>query len=217
MVPKIIHIIVGPKANFLIKKCIYSWSVLNDVGFEIMIWDDNKILDFMKKHYAFTLGAIENARNHAEVADLARYAIVHYFGGYYFDWDIELLNKERFLYLCDSNPLGFLIQDPINQTLAPEAFSALPGEFFFNCLLDNIVDIFSNNFRDSMPTPHYSGPFRMREVFYFHKQRTRQSIKLVKEVFLYDYLEIRQMPPREVEVPMIHYWIHSWLPVAESR
>lgn len=211
MVPQIIHIITGPKINFLIKRCIESWSGLIDAGFKIRIWDDFQILEFIKNEYAFTLDAVKNARNHAEVADIARYAIIHFYGGYYVDWDIELLNRERFIDLCATAPQGYLIQDPVNQTLAPEAFSALPGEEFLYHLLDNIVDVFSNNFRDSMPTPQYSGPFRMREVFYFHKQNTRQSIKLVKEVFLYDYLEIRQMLPREIEVPMIHYWIHSWM------
>lgn len=211
MVPKIIHIITGPKATPLIKKCIQSWDILLENGFEIKIWEDDSILEFTSEFFPFALPALQNARNHAEAADLARYLIVYHFGGYYIDWDIQLLDKDRFLTLCDKNSDGFLIQDPVNQTIASECFSASSGEKYLFSLVDNIVYIYQNGFRDSITTPFYSGPFRMREVYYFIKKSSKQNIEMVKDVFLYDYLEIRDMPKRDINVPMIHYWVHSWL------
>jgi hypothetical protein len=43
------------------------------------------------------------------------------------------------------------------------------------------------------------------------KFSTKQSLIPVKEVFVYDYSEIRIMPDRESGQPLIHYWLHSWL------
>lgn len=211
MVPRLLHFIVGPKASPLIQRCLDSWLILQKVGFEIRIWNDDLIEVFIAEKYPFLYACLKHARNHAEVADIARYAIVHYYGGYYMDWDVELLNVRKFLKICDENPFGYLIQDPLNQTLASESFSAQKEEPYLFSLIDNINDIYIHNFRDSMETPQFSGPYRMREVFYFLKQKTQQNIILVKDAFLYDYTEIREMPERDRTTAMIHYWTHSWL------
>jgi len=211
MLPKIIHHIVGPNTNAVTDHCLRSWRVLKKKGFKIKIWDDASIEKFLLKKYAFSLPAFINARNHAEAADIARYLIIYHFGGYYLDWDIELLSISKFLELHQDCKKGFLIKDPLNQSIASEAFSAQPGEKYLLGLVENITIIYNNGFRDTMGTPQYSGPFRMREVYYFMKKKTRQTIVEVKDVFLYDYTEIRERPPRDTEVAMIHYWMHSWL------
>jgi hypothetical protein len=187
-----------------------SWQEFKKSGFEIRLWDDELIEQFIKENYPFALQAFLNARNHAEAADIARYAIIHHYGGLYVDWDIKLLSKKKFTELIANNPNGFLVIDPVNQTLASECFAAQSGEPYLLRLLDNIAYIYECNFRDSLPTPQYSGPFRMREVFFFLKQDSAQTLLPVKDVFLYDYLEIRVKPPRSKAVPMIHYWEHSW-------
>jgi mannosyltransferase OCH1-like enzyme len=211
MTPNLIHFIVGSSPSPLVIKCLDSWEILKQHNFEIRIWNDETIIPFITTWYPWTLEAIRNARNRAEAADISRFALVYHFGGYYIDWDIQLLDVEKFIELCESNPNGYLIQDPVNQTIAPEAFSATKEEPFLLSLLENITDIYKYGFRDSMTTPFYSGPFRMREVLYFNKMKTLQNIKRVKEVFLYDYSEIRLKPKRDIEVPMIHYWAHAWI------
>ncbi len=211
MVPKIIHRIVGPKPSPLVVQCITSWNVVKEHGYEINIWNDDLLKEFIAKEYPHILDAFISARNYGEAADIARYLIVYHFGGYYFDWDTELLSLNKFLELAEQNPHGFLVQDPVNQTLSPEAFSALPRERYLFNLLDNICYIHENGFRHSLQTIHYSGPYRMREVYYFTRKASLQNLIKPKDIFLYDYWEIRQKPFRDEEVAMIHYWEHGWM------
>lgn len=210
MVPQVINIIIGPTRAKLITQCFNSWRPLKKFGFTIKIWNDDSIVDFFKKNHPSALQMIANSRNHAEIADLARYAIIYYHGGYYVDWDIELLYPKQFLDLCKKSPKGFLIQDPLNQTLASECFSAVKGEQYLLNLVENIIEIYNGGFRDELSTPYFSGPFRMREVYYYSKLKSAQKVYPVKEIFRYDYEEIRQMPDIRSNAPLIHYWIHSW-------
>jgi len=211
MVPKIIHRIVGRKPSPLVTHCITSWEIVKEPGFEIRIWNDALLEEFIAKEYAFILSAFTNSRNYGEASDIARYLLVYHFGGYYFDWDIELLSLNKFLDLSIKNPTGFLIQDPANQTLSPAAFSAMPGEQYLFNLLDNICYIHANGFRDSLNTINYTGPYRMREVYYFTKKASQQTLIKPKDIFLYDYWEIRDQPFRDEEIAMIHYWEHGWM------
>jgi hypothetical protein len=183
--------------------------------FTIRIWDDALLEEFIAREYPFALDAFLNARNHAEAADIARYLLVYHTGGYYMDWDVQLLNRAGFLQLADSAPYGFLLRDPLNMSIAAEAFSAQKGESYLLCLVKNIVDLYERNQRDSMATPQYSGPFRMRDVLQI--QATKQTIVPVKEVFAYDYAEIRNMPERPITQPLVHYWLHTWFETSPSK
>jgi mannosyltransferase OCH1-like enzyme len=214
MVPKIIHHIVGPDPSPLVDKCLRSWLRLKSHGYEIKIWNDFTIETFVEEKYPFVLAALQDARNYAEAADIARYAIIHYYGGYYVDWDIQLLDINKFFELSTLE-YGFLIQDPSNKTLASECFSSAPNEPYLLRLVENISYIFENGARDSMSTPEFSGPFRMREVYLFTRKDSRQKTIPVKEIFLYDYEEIRFLPARDDSIPMIHYWEHNWIPEEE--
>ena len=187
-----------------------SWEILITKGFTIQKWDFQHVTIFIEKEFPFALDAFKNARNHAEASDIARYLIVYHFGGYYFDWDIELLDPDEFIQLCEQNRSGFLVQDPVNCSLASEAFAACPGESYLKILVENIVTIYLNGYRDSLSTPEYSGPYRMREVYYFLQRNSRQKLLPIKEIFVYDYWEIREKPPYNGRAPMIHYWLHSW-------
>ncbi len=211
MTNKIINIIVGPKLEPLIKRCIQSWNKLTKHGFEIKLWNDEIINNFIRKHYFFALDAVLNARNHAEAADIARYLIIHHYGGYYVDWDIELLDELKFIQLIEKLSSGFLIIDPLNGTLASECFSAKENELFLLSLVKDIIEIYNENKRDMFKTPQYSGPYRMRDSLVKHLN-TSQKIISVKEIFAYDYSEIRFKDKiKDRQQPLIHYWIHSWI------
>ncbi|SDF51957.1 glycosyltransferase family 32 protein [Chitinophaga filiformis] len=209
MVTQLLHQIVGPKTNPLIDQCLSSWKVIKDYGFEIRTWNDDTLEEFIDTHYSWALQAFRNARNHAEAADIARYLLVHHSGGIYMDWDVELLIPEQFFTLLERTPQGFLVIDPANGTLASEAFSAEKNEAYLLDLVTDIVHLYNSNERDNMGTPQYSGPFRMRDSLV--NSCTAQLLLPVKEVFAYDYTEIREMPDREISQPLIHYWIHSWI------
>jgi mannosyltransferase OCH1-like enzyme len=189
MVPKIIHRIVGRKPSPLVTHCLTSWEVVKSHGFEIRVWNDELLEEFMAKEYPLILPAFKGARNYGEASDIARYLIVYHFGGYYFDWDTELLSVNKFLELCNKNPAGFLLQDPTNKTMAPDVFAALAGEKYLYNLLDNICDIYENEFSNLLRTIDYTGPYRMREVFYFTKKNTQQNLLKPKDVLLYDFFE----------------------------
>lgn len=210
MTVKIIHQIVGRKTNRVVDACLGSWKHLKKFGFEILYWDDEAILQFLSVHYVFATKAFKYARNHAEAADIARYLIIFHFGGYYVDWDIQLLNPNGFLSLADKYDLGFLVVDPTNGTLASECFSAAPREPFLLSLVGDIISIYDNNERDKMGTPQYSGPFRMAESLKKHNNSSQMLIN-VSDIFAYSYSEIREMPPKKITQPLIHYWLHSWV------
>jgi mannosyltransferase OCH1-like enzyme len=209
-VPKVLHQIVGKKTTAQIDKCLQSWHAIKKSGYEIRIWDDNLIEEFLIESYPFALNAFKNARNHGEAADIARYLIIHHFGGHYMDWDVELLSSDKYLELIDKNPNGFLVIDPVNDTLASETFAARPNEPYLLSLCKDIVEIYNSGKRELLNTPAYSGPFRMRDTLKTHANSS-QSIIEVKDIMAYDYWEIREMPEKDITQPLIHYWMHTWM------
>jgi hypothetical protein len=183
--------------------------MLRDHGFEFRTWNDELLAAFISKEYPFALEAFLYARNHAEAADIARYLLIYHTGGFYMDWDVQLLSRPKFMQLIKETPAGFLIQDPSNLSIAAEAFSAEKKETYLFDLVHEIVGLYGNNKRDVLTTPDYSGPFRMRDVLQ-QGSTTKQRILPVKAVFAYDYTEIREMPERVITQPMVHYWLHTW-------
>ncbi|RZK01751.1 MAG: hypothetical protein EOO43_23920 [Flavobacterium sp.] len=208
--PRLVHHIIGQPTNAKIDKCLNSWKLLTENGFKIKLWDDDKILLFLEKHHPFLRETFVNSRNYAEAADIARYAIVYTYGGYYADWDVEVLDKDKLLSLQDLHPAGFMLIDPYNGTIASEFFCAEPKDPYLLNLLKDIVELYETNQRDHLFTPSYSGPYRMRDSLNKHKITNMAMLK-VKEVFAYDYREIRNPPSRMVTQPLIHYWLHSWI------
>lgn len=209
--PQIIHQIIGKKATPLILRCTESWKQMLEYGFEIKIWNDTTIEEFLSEVHPFAREAFVNARNHAEAADIARYLIVYTYGGYYVDWDIELLDCRGFLATSDSYENGYMLIDPPNKTLASEYFCSIPGDEYLLKLTEDIVDLYNNGSRETLFTPQYSGPYRMRDSLAKHS-KTGMALVPVKEVFAYDYSEIRNPPRGPIKQPLIHYWVHSWLP-----
>lgn len=201
---------VGPRRTDLVTACMLSWKMLKKSGYDIMIWDDQQLAQFIKQNYPMALPAFLNARNYAEAADIARYLVVYHFGGCYVDWDIQLLDATKFVQIMEESPAGFLIIDPINDTLASECFSALKGEPYLLSLIGDIIELYKKKLRDGIFTPQYSGPYRMRDSLARHKNSGQRLIS-VKEIFLFDYTEIRNKPERDTDAPLIHYWMHSWL------
>jgi hypothetical protein len=187
-----------------------SWNVLTKVDFNIIIWTDESIEIFLRTNYVFALDAFLNSRNHAEAADIARYLIIYHYGGHYIDWDVQLLNPNKFLKICQKYPLGYFVIDPINGTLASEVFGSKAGSEYLFKLTKDIVQLFSNGLRNNLATPQYSGPYRMRDSLNDYGRIT-QALLPVKSIFAYDYTEIREMKSKKITQPMIHYWLHSWV------
>jgi len=210
MIPEILHQIIGREPNEIVERCLKSWEVLKQVDFEIVKWNDELLETFIEEHYHFALECFINARNYAERADIARYLLIHYFGGHYIDWDVQLLDPNLFLQICEENKNGYLIIDPLNNTLASEVFSARPKNKFLIHIVEDIAKLYSTGRREELTTPYYSGPYRMRDSLEKHGH-TLQSIIPVNAMFAYDYSEIRTFPEKPIHQPMIHYWLHGWI------
>ncbi|WP_419803522.1 glycosyltransferase family 32 protein [Mucilaginibacter sp.] len=216
MLPKIIHHVVGPKTNEVVDRCLASWQVLQAEGYEFMIWKDPDIEVFLTENYPQVYNAFANARNHGEAADIARYILVYHYGGHYIDWDIHLINPHEFLTLCENNPSGYLLCDFNDRdSLASECFAAEKNEPFLLAVIKEIVDLYENGSFKDYHTLWYTGPFRLRDTL--KNTKSNQSILKVKDAFVYDYAEIKEMPERDFTQPMIHYWLHSWLEKKEEN
>ncbi|ETZ23852.1 glycosyltransferase family 32 protein [Pedobacter sp. V48] len=209
-IPKIIHQIVGQKTNSLIERCLNSWNDNQLDGFERKLWTDSDIIEFLLTYHPFAYEAFIKSRNYAEAADIARYLIIYTYGGYYVDWDIELLDPLKFLRLGKTHNRGYMIVDSTNGSIASEYFCSIVNDPFLLNLTHDIVRLFNSGERDQMFSPQYSGPFRMRDSLIAHPETKMASVPL-KEVFAYDYNEIRNPSSDPVTQPLIHYWVHSWI------
>ncbi|WP_165500387.1 glycosyltransferase [Pedobacter psychroterrae] len=179
-------------------------------GYQILIWDDESIGKFLLDNYEFAFDSFYYARNHAEAADVARYLIIYTYGGYYIDWDVELLDMKAFTALSLKHVNGYMLVDESNESIASEFFCAcLKDEFLLN-LSKDIAYLYESGKRDRYTTPQYSGPFRMRDSLQVHPQTSMESISLA-EVFAYSYDEIASRPNKIITQPCIHYWLHSWM------
>ncbi|WP_288882427.1 glycosyltransferase family 32 protein [Pedobacter panaciterrae] len=210
MLPKKIHQIVGPNPSNVVVRCLQSWRKLEDLGYQIIYWDDDDLSKFILEEYPYAYESFRTARNHAEAADIARYLLVYHYGGYYVDWDIHLNNINLFLELAGREESGYLVIDPLNDTLASEHFAAPEKELYLLRIVDDIVDTFNRNERDLMNTPQYSGPYRMKYSLQKYRHSKQRKIP-VKEIFEYSYDEIRSQTTFMQNGIMIHFWEHSWL------
>jgi len=208
-ITKTVHHIIGQRQNPLISECLNSWKCLENNGYQIKVWTDLTIMDFISSVHPFAFYAFVNARNHAEAADIARYLIIYTYGGYYIDWDVKLLDVEKFILLSKKYTHGYMLVDPLNDTISSEYFCSSPNDPFLLNLVRDIVQLFNDGERDPIRTPQYSGPYRMRDSLVLNPQ-TKMALVAVKDVFAYDYREIRNPPKGEITQPLIHYWTHSW-------
>lgn len=126
------------------------------------------------------------------------------------DWDIQLLNVNGFLNVCNTSHTGFMVIDSYNETLASECFSARKGEAYLLSLSKDITELYTKGLRQYFRTPQYSGPYRMKDSLKKH-QNSRQKLIEVNDIFVYNYREIRGMPQKKTVAPLIHYWVHGWM------
>ena len=101
MIPKLIHQIWIQGYNNIpsqLKMYQSGCENIND-DFKFVIWDDDKIKDFLKKYFEKEYLELYNKYNiYAQKADFARYAILYIYGGIYLDMDM----------LCRKNLSPFL-------------------------------------------------------------------------------------------------------------
>lgn len=98
MIPKIIHQIwlneTQPPQHF--QDLAETWKQLNP-HWEYLLWSEKLVLKLLMEEYINLLPLFLNGSNYAEKSDVARYAILHKFGGVYTDIDTECLASFDFL------------------------------------------------------------------------------------------------------------------------
>ncbi|MGO4294264.1 hypothetical protein [Chitinophaga sp. RAB17] len=211
MIDKVIHqILLSDIPNAWIHQCLKSWNAMREYGFEVKVWTYKDVADLISDNYPALAPAFFHSRNFGEAGDMAKYAVIHQHSGCYVDWDIELFHPDKFADFLEKCPEGYLLIDPSNGTLAAECFAAAKGDHFMYQLMEDIKEIFE---AEEIPpfAPSYTGPHRMRDTLRKFGE-VKQTIVLVKDLFEYDYEEIRNANlNNHVEKPLIHYWMHTWI------
>ena len=90
-IPKIIHQIWWQGFNNLpsiFKTYHQSWVKLHP-NWEIIIWDQKKVINLLKKYYPKLLNLLENYPYMIQKIDMAKYVILYHYGGFYVDMDTE--------------------------------------------------------------------------------------------------------------------------------
>lgn len=108
MIPKIINYIWlgGNEPNEHIKKCMQSWHILQDDGWDIKKWDDNIFHQLNPPQVV--LAAMEN-KKYAFAADWLRLYILYSNGGVYLDTDVEVFKQFDDLLTDDTSMfLGYI-------------------------------------------------------------------------------------------------------------
>ena len=119
MIPKIIH--QTWKTNKLpnILENIYKYNIDINKDFEYYLWTDDKsgenINDFIMNKYPELYKVYSKIELGVQKSDLARLAIMHYYGGIYIDLDILLLKSLNDLLDYNSDKLYFAFE-PSEQT-----------------------------------------------------------------------------------------------------
>jgi mannosyltransferase OCH1-like enzyme len=92
-IPKIIHqIFYQGEAEIPEKYLRYRQTVLeHHPHWQYMFWDETKSRMFLEEHYPWFLQVYDSYPYWIQRCDAIRYFILHYYGGFYIDMDIESL------------------------------------------------------------------------------------------------------------------------------
>ena len=119
MIPKIIH--QTWKSNNLpeIFQKLYEKNKESNPDFTFKLWTDNEselcLKNFLEKNYPKLFNIYSKTKYNVQKSDIARLAILHYYGGIYIDLDILLLKSLNNLLDYNKDTL-FLGYEPKEQT-----------------------------------------------------------------------------------------------------
>jgi hypothetical protein len=154
MIPKIIHQTWKSNNLPIIFQKIYDYNKSTNDNFEYMLWtDDNSGLyidEFIKKEYPKIYEIYQKIELGVQKSDIARLAILHYYGGIYIDLDILLLKNIENLFDYNLDKLYFALE-PKEQSIflwekdnyiCNAFFACSPKNILVGKMLDSIVDIY---------------------------------------------------------------------------
>ena len=87
-----------------VKKCLNSWNILKDFGFEVILFSEESAKKFIEKEYPKEyLLAYEKCNHPAMKCDYFRLCYIYKYGGAYVDADEVFLDKEFIKYFENNN------------------------------------------------------------------------------------------------------------------
>jgi inositol phosphorylceramide mannosyltransferase catalytic subunit len=208
IVPKKIHQIwIGGDVPKKYDQWRLSWKVHNP-DFEYYLWNEKSILE---------LGLVNEkqfmkAKNPAIKSDIARYEILHRFGGVYADTDFESIKKLDLKYLTWSFIAGQLF------SYAPQVSNALmisaPGSRLLEIAINNLSEYPGE--LSPMETLKYCGPIYLTEVIK-NNRKLLGDIAVVPSQHFYPWPNFMINDGHDRyswvtdESVAIHHWEMSWM------
>ena len=204
-----------------------SWKSFHP-GWEYRFWTDDDNRALVASEYPDLLGAYDSYPYAIQRADLARYCMLHRFGGIYADMDIECLQPLDTLIAGQS---CFLVREPDSQAAAlgealvvSNAFlAAEPGHPFLTAILDALRSERRRavTHRDVL---ELTGPLLVTRVFDAHSYLNlslldaKVAFSLTSKESAFEALRTRQpgheaLRARLVEAGAyaVHYWANTWV------
>lgn len=229
MISKIIHqtwFDNNKTLPILFNKMIEESKKLNQ-DFEFKLWTDTNIEDFLKNNYKKIYEIYSKNILGVQKSDLARLAILHYYGGIYIDLDILLLKNLNDLFDFNKDLL-YISYEPKEQTKYVWNNENYICNAFFACnknntIIDNIIktiisiyeingeiifnqfNIFGSNLY--MKILHLSDEF-LYNIIETNKIFPISDIKLELKSGIQDFNKIKTGQYNN-DSYMVHYWIHS--------
>ena len=191
------------------------------------LWTDSNIEDFLNKNYKKLYEIYSNNILGVQKSDLARLAILHYYGGIYIDLDILLLKNLADLFDFDKD-LFHLSYEPQEQTKYVWNTENYICNAFFACnknniIIENIINIIINIYNI-----HGDKIFNQFNIF---GSKLYMKILDLTDKSLYNIIETNKIYPildiklelkssidnynkiktgnYDNDTYMVHYWIHS--------
>jgi hypothetical protein len=214
------------------RECLDSWRKLEDRGADVVSWTDRSVKDYLVKCPVVEAKTLyERARNYGEASDILRMAITYSYGGLYVDWDVLLIDPDKFLALMgdfeSSNCI--LIQD--RYTKEPNFSCTHDNSLFYmrkgNALaLDFLSEMEQNYSKNPVPnTPYLTGPLALTRFLDSHPHY-RDDCRMVDtlDIYEFDYEDVIGRTKDQTErallkdywkpggAPAIHFWTHTWSP-----
>jgi hypothetical protein len=228
---RLIHqIVLGAHVPRFNRECLDSWRQLEPLGFEIVSWTEATAQQYLATcRLPEAERLYKRARNYGEASDVLRMAVTYSRGGWYVDWDVLLLNAQKFLQVAGDfeNSQCVLIRD--SRTTEPTLSHAHDNSLFYmkrgnRLALDFLREVERNYSIDPLPSTSYlTGPIALTR-FLHSRQDYEADCRTIemREIYAFDYEDVlertRGAPSREVlkdcwnagGPPAIHFWTHAW-------
>lgn len=229
MIPKIIHQtwFDNNKQLPLIFDKMIQENTKKNPDFVFKLWTDSNIEDFLNTNYKKLYEIYSNNILGVQKSDLARLAILHYYGGIYIDLDILLLKNLTDLFDFDKD-LFHISYEPQEQTKYVWNSENYICNAFFACnknntIIENIINIIINIYNI-----HGDKIFNQFNIF---GSKLYMKILDLTDKSLYNIIETNKIYPiSDIKLElkssineyekiikgnydddsfMVHYWIHS--------